>query len=214
MRNVRLKNGNMLQVKIENEVFTIPEKWAEVTVRQYDQMCRYADDLNYARLLSILTGIEYDTLNNYDCNQFVVNVFPVLEYAEKVPDFKTLKRAETITIGGRVLPIIKDPSKERIGQKLLMTSVLGNGENIKLYEVIPFIVANYYAPKLHPENKWDEQHVQEVKEQVMGMPILDAVAEANFFLIGYIQGLKRNQSSISPRRGKMRVRRVSDNLTN
>lgn len=184
----------MLKVTIQGSTFSVPQNWSEVSVRQYDEMCTNAEHLTPSRLLSILTGIDYITLQNADCGEFMLNVFPALTELHSAPDFKTIERKDSITINGISLPVIKDPGKERIGQKLLLTSVLGDGENVKMHEVIPYVVAVYYAPKLHPDGIWDETHVEKVREWVLDMSILEAVAESNFFLTGYMRDLNKSLS--------------------
>lgn len=177
----------MLDLTIEGATFKIPESWEEVTLDQFNQMAEHADNLNPVRILAILTGLNYEELNNYDCSGFEVGVMPALGYLGDLPDFAKLERKSELDFGGRKVPTIADPGRERIGQKLYMSAILTpNGKTEKrIHEIAAQIVANYYAPKLHPENKWDENHVEIIRGEVLGMPVLDVMPEVNFFLIGF-----------------------------
>jgi len=177
----------MLTLTIEGNDHPIPGSWEEVTVEQFDEMTRHVDNLNPVRLLAILTGLDYDQLNNFDCSGFETGVLPALAYISEVPDFSRMKRSEVLDIGGRKVPIIKEPGKERIGQKLLMTSIMmpQQGKDKRISEIVDQIVANYYAPKLHPEGRWDDVHVEAIRGEVRRMPIAQAMPEVNFFLTGF-----------------------------
>jgi len=177
----------MLTLNIEGIEYPIPGDWEEVTVAQFNQMTQHVDNLNPVRVLSILTGLDYNELNNYDCSGFSTSVLPALGYLQEVPELHKAPRKEAITIGGRKVPVIKDPGRERIGQKLLMTSILlpQDGKERRISEVVDQIVANYYAPKLHPEGRWDDEHVEAIRGEVQDMPIMEAMPEVNFLLIGF-----------------------------
>lgn len=177
----------MLTLTIEGVDYPIPGSWDEVTVEQFDEMTRHVDNLNPVRLLAILTGLDYDELNNFDCSGFSTAVLPGLGFITEVPDFSKVERGTHLDIGGRTVPVIKDPGRERIGQKLLMTSIMlpQQGKERRISEIVDHIVANYYAPKLHPEGRWDDEHVEAIRGEVRRMPIMQAMPEVNFFLHGF-----------------------------
>ena len=180
----------MIPIKIDNNEFEIPGSWDEVTVRQFHEMVQAGDDLGPVRILSIFTGIDYDTLNNFDCTGFVENVLPLLGFIKEPIELTKLPRKKFIHLSGKEIPVIENPAKETIGQKLLLQELLGkledNSESIT--SVMADVVANYYAPKLRDSGIWFEDHVNEVAKDVWQMPITEAAPEVNFFLLGYMRG--------------------------
>lgn len=196
----------MIEIKLEGTPYQIPNSWDEVTVRQYDELSRHAEKPNPVRVLSVLTGLDYDTLNNFDCGGFEVNVMPALSFLGSPFELSTLPRKTHIKIRGVAIPVITDPGRERIGQKLLMTTLLSpEGELTKtIPEIMADVVANYYAPKIHPDGKWVEEHVAEIRSDIYESLVVDIVPECNFFLLGYIKDLKTRRS---PMRFRTRIRR-------
>jgi len=187
----------MIKVIINKTEYLLPSSWAEVTVEQYINIVNASqvDSLNSVMLLSILTGISYDTLNNFDCSQFDSDVVPELTWVGEPFDPFKQKRAKVLHIGDKLVEPILFPAKERIGQKLLMqqlvNAAISNGADHTSL-VVP-AVACYYSPYLHPQQKFDEAHMETVKKLVEKMPIVEAYPEANFFLSGYIRFSKRNR---------------------
>lgn len=182
----------MIEIKIEGKPFKIPGGMEEVTVKQYHEMVMNSEDLNPVRVLSIFTGLSYDAINNFDCTGFVENVLPALSWLKEPVDVAKLPRKEFITIDGKNIPVIQDPGKERIGQKLRMTQIVASikGSVNEVPGIIPPIVANYYAPYLDEKGEWKEKHVEEVEQKIWHLPFFDVAPECGFFLTGYIKSLR------------------------
>lgn len=179
----------MIEIKIEGKKFQIPGGMEEVTVKQYHEMTMNAEDLNPVRVLSILTGLQYDAINNFDCTGFVENVLPALNWLKDPVDIGKLPRREFITIGAKQIAVIKDPGKERVGQKLRMTQIVNaiKGTVNEVPGIIPSIVANYYAPYIHEKGIWEENHVDEVEKMIWHVPLFEVAPECGFFLSGWIK---------------------------
>src|SRR5688572_23595934 len=118
----------MIDIQIEKVIFSIPGSWDEVTVKQYSEMVKYAGDIDPVRMLSILTELDYDSLNNMDCSGFFEKVLPALIWTREPMDIATLPRKKEITIDGKPVKVIEYPGKESIGQKLKMTNDLTAAE--------------------------------------------------------------------------------------
>lgn len=184
-----------IKIQINDYTYDIPASWDQVTLEQYIDLDLYRDELSPIRLLSILTRLNYDVLSNLPCDEFILKVMPKLEWIGENYDVFSAKRKREIQIGNYLFDTIIDVGKERLGQKLYMQQLVNNAmkNNLNHCLLIAPVVANYYAPFVHPDKKWNEQHIKDFEKMVMKMPMVDAYAEANFFLSGYIVFQKKNQ---------------------
>jgi len=187
----------MIELKINDINYNLPTDWDELTVGQFIQLSEYATDLSAARLLSIFTGMNYDVLLNLPIEHFNITVLPELSFLNKQWKPFDEKRKEKLTIGQYDFEPIKDPSRERLGQKLYMQQLVNNAIQSKLphYDLICPVIACYYAPFVHPEKKWEEKHVLNFAELVKKAKIVEAYPEANFFLTGYMRYLPKKATS-------------------
>lgn len=177
-----------ITIQINDYKYDIPASWEQVTLEQYIDLDLYREELSPIRLLSILTRLNYDILSNLPCDEFILKVMPELKWIGENYDVFSAKRKKEIQIGNYLFDTIIDVGKERLGQKLYMQQLVNNAikNNVNHCLLIAPVVANYYAPYVHPEKKWNESHIKDFESMVMKMPMVDAYAEANFFLNGYI----------------------------
>lgn len=185
----------MLTIEINKHKYDIPTLRNEVTVEQYMEVEHYAENIDEIRLLSIFTGIDYDTLANLPCGDFKVLIMPELKWIGNLFDVTTARRASRLNIGKYKVQPIYDVSSERIGQKLMMQRMVNDGikNNVKYSALIAPVLACYYAPYLHPDKVWNEKHVAEIAKLILKMPIEQAYPEANFFLRGYLKPLPQKR---------------------
>lgn len=178
----------MVTIQINNYSYDIPTNWTEVTLRQYIELATYIGDMSHIRLLSIFTNIDYDVLCNFPCDDFKIKVIPEMAFLSEAIDVLTIKRASKLHIGSYEFEPILDPSKERLGQKLFMQQITENAvtKNLPHYSLVAPVIANYYAPFVHPLKKWDEKHIAEFEQLVLNMPLVEAYPEASFFLTGWL----------------------------
>ena len=179
----------MITIQINKQQYEIPTQWSEVTLKQYVEISDNVDELSHVRLLSILTGIDYDTLNNFPCDAFQEIVMPEMNWIGEPFKPQHHIRPTSITLGGITIKTIQDVGQERFGQKLFMQQLVNKGiaDSIPHVLLVAPVLACYYAPFLHPEKKWVESHVKEVEQMVMKMNVYDAWSEADFFLSGYMK---------------------------
>lgn len=187
----------MITLKINEIEYNLPTEWDEITVGQFIELSQYATDLSAARILSIFTGLAYDVLTNLPIEHFNVVVLPELSFIHKQWSPFDEKRKKKIVIGKYEFDAIRDPARERLGQKLFMQQLVNNAikEKRPHYELVCPVVANYYAPFVHPEKKWDERHVMDFAEVVKKGKLVEIYPEANFFLSGYMKYLPKKATS-------------------
>lgn len=179
----------MVTIKINQTEYDIPTDWKEITLRQYIELATYIDDVSHIRLLSIFTGIDFDILANFPCDEFKIEVMPEMNFLQEEIDVLLLQRKKQVKIGEHLFDVILDPSNERLGQKLFMQQIVDTAitNNLPHHTLVAPVIANYYAPYIHPQKKWEEKHIKEFEQLVLNMPMVDAYPEANFFLRGYIR---------------------------
>lgn len=196
----------MVEIKIEKVPYSLPTVWSEITLSQYRQMVQHKMDLSAERLLSILTGIDYETLLNFDASQFKSEeIFGKMTFVNKQFDPLKEPRQKVLNFGGREVPVIDDPRKERLGQKLRLQQIMARSIKNKLDfpEIAAEVLATYYAPYLNVNNSWKEEEVINLIPIIESMPVEHVLPEADFFLRGYIlRSRKRSVSKFSQMRKK------------
>lgn len=173
----------------------IATRWSELTLRQYCQLTANkeeiakADNFSHARMISILTGIDYDALMNTDCSQFATNVLPAIDFIEQDIDVFSLKRKSEIKIGATVVKTIVEPKSERLGQKLYIEQLVEKAikEKTNLCDIVAKVVACYYAPIINDDEVWKEKKVDELTDVINDSLLIEVFPEANFFLTGCIE---------------------------
>lgn len=181
----------MLPLKIGEIKANIPTTWDEVTLKQYMDLQTYREDLNILRLLSILTSVEYRTLLNINSDSFDDRIMDSIEFIKTPIDIYTLEEKETITINGKVIKV-PDPSTHTIGQKLLLQSKIrqlqetGEGSHAIL---VSYAVAIYLQPLIDGTD-FDDTRVEEMRELVTSLPLVDVYPIGCFFLDGWIMFLR------------------------
>lgn len=195
----------MIDILINETPFKVPTKWSEITVRQYRELNRHKDEIakadNFAnaRMISIFTGINFDTLMNFDCSKWSTDILPALKWIEKDIDLFSVKRADKIKIGSKEIETIKDPKRERLGQKLYVEQILEKAiaEQTHISEIVAPVVACYYAPKMNDANEWKLETVEAMQELVLDSTVVTMIPETSFFLIGYIHKTRLNKRQLS-----------------
>lgn len=161
----------------------LPATWEHVTVGQFRDIVRHSEKLNPVRLLSIFTGIDYDILSNVDCSGFD-NIFLMMDFIGTSPNPEEWKRSKVIHLGGKELEPIKSIEKEKIGQKIIAQQVINDAaiNQLSKIEIVSKLVACYYCPKLNANGLWIESEYEALQSEVDKMSVVEAYAEANFFL--------------------------------
>lgn len=190
---------NMIPLKIGEIKTNIPTSWDEITLRQYMDLGTYREDLNILRLLSILTGVEYRTLLNVNADSFDDRIIDSIEFIKTPLDIYTLEEKETLNWRGREI-IIPDPSTHTIGQKLALQSKIrqlqetGEGSHAIL---VSYAIAIYLQP-LIDKSEFDDSRIEEIRKDVLTLPLVVAYPVGSFFLDGWIMFLRSSASTSHP----------------
>lgn len=187
----------MINLIINDHTYKVPSTWEEVTLGQWVALAGAGDNLNHIKLLSIFTNLSEDVLANLPCDAVKTDLIPEMDFIRQPIDLMTIPRPGVLELNGKTISVITDPGRERFGQKLfiqqLVTAALEREAGY--WELVAPTIACYYAPFLHPDNKWDDRHVKAVEPYVYDMPVTVAYPEAIFFLNGYLKLRRQNPSS-------------------
>lgn len=173
----------MISVTINETTISVPDKWPEVTVKQYCDLCSNINDLNAVRLLSILSGIAYETLLNFDCSIFETGILPAMNFVKNSFSKDPLPLPEKIIIGEKELVVPKDIAAETFGQKVMLQMKINEAQDAQkdLIELIPFTIATYLSP-IYYGQKYDDKRAEMLIPLIQEMPITQAYPVAYFFL--------------------------------
>lgn len=179
----------MIHLKIKGySVPPIPDKWEEVTVKQYVEMSNH--DLTPLRLLSIFTGIDYELISNCEAKGFDPTIMSMMKFIEKGIDFDSLKMPETLTVDGKECAIPKTLMRETLGQKFRSLHLIDEASQKKssIVNLISEIVAIYLHPYYY-ETPSDKRYDDKLSDQMIPLidncKIVDVYPVAYFFLTAY-----------------------------
>lgn len=188
----------MIAASLLNTKISIPDKWSEVTVKQYLLLLEYNERLNPVRMLSIFSGIDYETLMNFDCRLFETGILPAMNFIKDTSLFKTLKLPEVVTIGEKELVVPSDIRSETFGQKVMLQMKINeiNDASIGMATLIPFTVSTYLSPAYYGM-KYDDKRAEELIPLIYKMPITEAYPVAYFFLNRWAKSSKTKLASFN-----------------
>ncbi len=188
----------MIAVKINDQKMSLPDKWEEVTTMQYMHMVRHSSDLNPVRLLSILIGMDYDTLQQVDSTGIDLSVLNMITFIGNDIDFKSLPVPDRIKIGEKEVDVPKDIRRETLGQKLMMQTFLNGLSERKapIIEVIPFAIATYLSPGYY-EKPYDDNRAQQLIPLIEQCPVMITHPLGYFFLNRWRMYVEQNLPSLN-----------------
>lgn len=188
----------MIAVKINDQKMSLPDKWDEVTTRQYMEMVKYSSDLNPIRMLSILLGMDYDTLQQCDADQMDISAMNIMTFIGEPIDFKALPVVDKLTIGEKQVDVPKDIRRETLGQKLMMQTFLNELAQRKapIIEVIPFAIATYLSPGYY-EKPYDDKRAEQLLPMIENCPVMITHPLGYFFLNRWRMYVQKNLPSLN-----------------
>lgn len=186
----------MLQVKVQDKTFFVPEKWEEVSVKQFADLDRFRAELNPARVMSIFTGIDYGWILNADPKEIEVKLLSCMHFLGSDVDVAKFVRPDYILIAGRRFDVPKAIRNETYGQKMYIQELVNDGVKRKLpiYDLIPMALAIYFQPAFD-DKPFDDKRAEALKPMMSHLPICDAYPVAGFFLKKYIQLLNKKSKN-------------------
>lgn len=188
----------MISVKINDQKMTLPDKWEEVTTGQYMQMVQHSNDLNPIRMLSILLGMNYDTLQQTDSENIDLSILNMMSFIGHDVDFKALPVVDRLTIGEKEIEVPKDIRRETLGQKLMMQTFLNSLAERKapIIEVIPFAIATYLSPGYY-EQPYDDKRAEQLIPLIEKCPVMLTHPVGYFFLNRWRMYVEQNLPSLN-----------------
>lgn len=181
-----MQRRTMVTIKVNGKSIDIPSSWDDVTVQQYREMDRCSHELNSARLLSILAGIDYDILINFDCSQFDEKVLMHLDFMHEIPDWENLPKPTHLTIGGVQYKVPESIQSTTWFQRTMMKTLAVEGveKSMRMTELIAPALTYMMQPVL--DGKVNDKRFEEVQMIMDKLPIKQAYPLASFFLSTYL----------------------------
>jgi len=204
----------MTPILIDNKNIYIADCWEDVTVDQFVKLISNADCVNpVANIIAALTGIDYDVIESMKCD-VSESVMSAISFVGNVPDFSAMKTPDKITIGDKLLPVIKDITEECFGQKIMVQQKINDcvESGKDLSTLIAFTIATYFQPAFYNE-KYSGKKAEEFEQITKHCKILEAFPVANFFLSRYINSQQKKTSTSTSRQQKKNSKQALKDLT-
>ena len=173
----------MIKFKINEKTVEAPTKWAEVTVKHFI-------DPNFlsgstVKLLAALIGIKPEELAN--CTDDLMKQFSkVTNFMRKEPAGWKADIPAEFTFMNKVLKVPVNIEVKMFGQKIMMQEAITKYDSA--HQAIPEIIAIYFGPEIYPLDWFDK--IEELKAEVLPMPIREVAAVTDFFLTSFLPSLK------------------------
>jgi hypothetical protein len=189
-----------MEILINHKPYNIPTTWSEVSLKQFSDMMNYPK-ADSARLLSIISGIDYHELINYDLTQFDLKVLDHLEFIHQEPNLFVKWQHRKVKVCDRFVESPKDIEVKTWYQRSMLKQAVD--KHSKLTDEIknkdfPSLVCEALTIYLQPMllgDKVDSEYYDQVREMVWQMNVEDCYQMAGFFLRHYIVfELKRQEN--------------------
>jgi hypothetical protein len=169
---------------------TIITSWDGVTISAYLQYKMVLEDPNISdfeknlRILSILCGIDRETLNDLPANQ-IIPLFNKMEFLKIAP---TANPEPYYEINGKRFALVMDVTKITAGQFIDLNHYTRDADSI-IYDIhlicatLLLPVKEYRGKKIPPIEKYGESSTEERADFLYDhMPIKEALGISNFFM--------------------------------
>jgi len=159
---------------------TIPQRWEDLTVNQYQRINTEWDGIDILSLFSIFSGIEKKKLSGIIDPDLELRLFEAIKFIyETKPKFSDAKLPKEVTIGKQTVTIPKSVGGLSIGQSIHVRMRL---DGCKTYdEALSFVTAMYLQPFID-DTDFDYHRALEVETMILQMPI-EVVHPIGFFLL-------------------------------
>jgi len=185
----------MLPIKLNNQSYNFPTEVAELTLGQFFALRGSKDILDE---ICALTGLDRQSVQNFRtrddlqrCRLLLNNLGAKLAkgVAKATPPKQTV-------IGGKTVTVPKNLKLEPVGAFIAAHNLIAeaqkrqakNGEEFDPLELIPQLLANYFwLPYMGEAELYSDEKVENeaYMQQILGMPVADALSIANFFFRKY-----------------------------
>ena len=170
----------MIHVKIKDDSYHVPTKWAEITFRQYVDLNATEDS---SEIFSIATGIPLETIQATEEDQ-LQKLVVILGFLQVPLNIEGYEPPERIDVGGVQIDLVKDIREKSFGQKIYFHETMKQcGQNV--VPSLPEIVSIYAQPYFSgPDFNMDKAELI--------IPLLEDVFFVDLYstAISYIEQLK------------------------
>ncbi len=177
----------MLRVKLEEEVYDLPQSWKEVTVKQFVDLSMYKEG-DIIALLAIMLQASYDKVFAID-DASAQKIIDNMAWYYKEFDFEALDKPKTISIKGTRFNTPDDIQLKTYGQKIHFEILMKSPEDAIMK--MAHTVGIYMYPIVSGEKFDDEPLNDFVNKDIMRCSIVEVYPLAAFFLNSWIPSSKR-----------------------
>ena len=176
----------MINFKIGEKKVSAPTSWDEVTVKHFINPHFLSGST--IKLLAALTEIKPEELAN--CTDDLMKKFTkVTKFMKDDPSGWKTDIPSHFTFMDKTMPVPVNIEVKMFGQKIMMQEAIKKYDNV--FESMPDVIAIYFGAELYPADWFDR--IDEMREEVLKMPIKEVAAVASFFLTSLL---------VSPKNGK------------
>lgn len=183
----------------KTKTFTVPGSWQELTFGQVVQIVaeQTRDGFNELSLLSILTGVDRETLGgSKNHKQFSTMMSVVAQWYNDMPELSKGK-PERIEIDGLFYDVPKGFDEcVTISQRMEIERIFRESINEKLeVEVMPDVLAVIFQPIID-ESPFDTDELEKTKDKLLGANGIDLTRIGSFFLRESVKALQRGRKDL------------------
>lgn len=174
----------MIKFKLKDKEHSMPTKWEDVTFRQFEQLIKWQEgERNIIQLLSIMTGINVDVLEQTNVVDIDDKLCPFLEFINEPFKEKQFEKKDTINFKGKEYQVPKDLTLHSLNQKITLQTAMIDCINRTqaTIEVMPFAVAVYLQPIISGE-KFNSDKAKQLEDELRDCKLSEIYGIASFFL--------------------------------
>lgn len=185
----------MISFKLEDKKYNMPTSWREVTVKQFFQFKSWqSGDKNFVRLLSILTGVDYDVMRKSKQLDVDDKLIPFMKWLEEPLTEKNAPRCSTITIDDKKYDVPKDIGNYSFEQKIelknrMIECINKTGDTLECLKIATAI----YLQPIVEQKDFSIKAAELFVDKLDDCKIVEVYAIGGFFLKKLLVSIIRNQ---------------------
>jgi hypothetical protein len=163
----------------------VPEEWHEVTLEQIIKLdFEFNSNISTTfNILSVFTDLPVHEIENTSSNLWKP-LLSVMDFIYKPPNWKKLKKPDTIHFLDKEITLPKDISLATFGQKVFALQAMNKKEPDAMADVITTYIQPCYDGYVSTER------IEELRNHVLQLPAIQAVPIGRFFLTKLIRRKK------------------------
>jgi len=165
----------MISFKFNDRTITLPTEWNEVLVKHF--VNPYFLSGSTVKLLASLAEIPAKELANSSAD-LMEKFKKTTKFMQDDPMGWHSDTPQLFEFKGKTMTVPLDIEMKMFGQKIMLAEAIKRSDHV--YAAIPDAVATYFGPEIYPDD-WFER-IEELKTEIMLLPIRNVFAIASFFL--------------------------------